>query len=484
MAIGKLQIEIKGQDFIQGMATSSEIIDAGYSPETFNVSLTNIPGCIASSFATSGNTLASEIICTCDAGANGSVAKFALGIGAGAGSHVYYQDPTTFLLSSYGTYTGTTGNLYSDMVSYLGDIYFTTQTDICHIANSGTTSGSIDSTWWTVTKSQSSPLTTGKKHHLFVFNGLMFITDGQFIHSFDGSTIIPARLTLNSDQEILDIGGDLAQGRMLVSFAQNVGSSFLQTNTYQYFVGSWDTSDPSKFVYPAVQVEDIVWTFIYFGGYQYVIYGNNFGYFTGSGIQFLRKLNFDQTIAFQVINKHKVCVSPSFLYIADLTQILAYGNITKDNKIFWYLYTASLGNIICLYKATPTKLGIGYDDSNKDTGYFDLTLNNQSQSNSKFYSLQYYFPKPVYIRDIDIDYQVAIPGGGVATGVAGIIKILNEQNQLISVNPTNFNDSTAKYSIIHTVSNPPKLRRMQLQYIFVNGYYPVKRFVIRYDIAE
>lgn len=487
MAIGKNQIEIKGQDFIQGMSTSSDTTDGGYSSETTNVSITNIVGCIAPTYASGATTLSDNIICSADAGANTAVTKFILG----NNGHVYAKNASTGAIASYGTYTGNCGNLYSDMVSYLGNVYFTTDRDICLISNSGATTGSITSTWWSSTKSET-PLLVGKKHHLFVFNGIMFITDGNMIHSWDGTSIITSRLALNLDQEVIDLGADIAQGRMLVSFVQNVtngsGFGFLQTTTYQYYVGSWDTSDPLKFIYPAVQVEDVVWSFIYFGGYQYVIYGSSFGYFTGSGIQFLRDLNFDQTVALQVVNKHKICTSATGLYIADLNQILAYENITKAGKVFDYKYLESAlsgsNNILCLFKAAPTLLGLGFDDSGFSMKTFDLTSANQQVGNSVFYSLKYYFPKPVWIRDIDIEFQTSVPGGGLSTGATGILQTIDEQNRATQVTVANFNDSTSVYAITPVDIKPPKARRIQLKYVFANAYYPVRRFVVRYDIAE
>lgn len=476
--IGKNQIEIKGQDFIAGISTSPDTTDGGYSPETQNVSIANVVGCISSTYASSATALSDNIICACDNGGNPTVEKFLLG----NNGHLYYQAAGVY--TSYATYTGNTGNLYSDMVSFMGDIYFTTDSNICFSQNSGATSGTVNSTWWTGTKGQTA-LTTGRRHHLFVFNGLMFITDGAWIHSWDGTSIVYKRFSLNIDQEIIDLGGDIAQGRMLVSYVQNVNYSgqtqiFLQNRTALYFVGSWDTSDPLKFVYPAVQVEDVVWTFIYYGGYQYVIYGGNFGYFTGSGIQFLRDLNFDQTIALQVINKHKVAISGNTLYMADLNQILAYGNITKAAKSFWYLFTevglsGTNGNILCLFKATPSSLGLGFDDSGFSVKTFDLTPTNASTQGT-FYSLQYYFPNPVFIRDIDVEYKNSVNGNTTA----GLITTIDETNNQVSIPIKNTNNSAAVYKIKANNALVGKVSRLQIKYLFSTGV-PVRRFIIRYD---
>lgn len=487
--IGKNQIEIKGQDFIQGMSTSPDTTDGGYSPETRNVSLTNIVGCIAPTYASSATTLSDNLICSADAGSNTTLTKFILG----NNGHVYGQNASTGAIASYGTYSGNCGNLYSDMVSYLGNVYFTTDRDICLISNSNATSGSITSTWWSSTESKT-PLLVGKKHHLFVFNGIMFITDGNMIHSWDGVSIITSRLALNSDQEILDLGGDLAQGRMLVSFVQNVTNAsnlgFLQTTPYQYYVGSWDTSDPLKFIYPATQVEDVVWSFIYFGGYQYVVYGSSFGYYTGSGIQFLRDLNFDQTVAVQVINKHKIATSATALYLADLNQVLAYENITKAGKIFNYKYTETTlsginANILCLFKSSPTKIGLGFDDSSFSVKTFDLSNSNSSIQDGKFYSLQYYFPKPVRIRDVDIEFQSAVTPSG--SNEVGILYLLDDNNFQSEALIYNRNSSLSYYSLRNITPNVTdkgrKCGRIQLQYAFAIAV-PIRRFIIRYDVVE
>lgn len=495
MAIGKNQIEIKGQDFIQGISTAPDTTDGGFSPEGYNVSLTNVPGCIAPTYASSASTLLGNVICSCDAGANATIGKFLLTLSVSTAGYIYYQDASTGTYSEYGSYTGNCGNLYSDMVSYRGDVFFSTDIDVGHIPNSNTTSGTVDSTWFSVTKSGGN-LIQGKKHHLFVFGDKLYIADGQYLHVWDGTTLTPKILSIStstsSDREIITIGADVTNNHLLLSFISNAesasqgsgtGTGFIQTKTYQYFVGVWDVFTATKLLLE-IPVEDVIWAFIYFGGYQYVIYGTNFGYFTGTGIQFLRKLNFDQTQAVQVINKHKIVTTPSFIFIADQNQILGYGNITKLQNIFWYLFSENIlnANILSLMKSSPILLGIGFGDAGFSYKTFNLTSNNASILDAVFYSLQYYFPRPVYIREVDIEFKSA-----VATGEVGFIYLIGDDNFQAEMEVINKNDSATVYSLRQlkpTVSDlMRKCNRLQVKYAFAVTI-PVRRIIIRYDVAE
>jgi len=72
----------------------------------------------------------------------------------------------------------------SDTVFYNGKFYTTSDTDIVEQALDLT---SRDLTFWTTTKSQTA-LTSGVPHPLLVYESIMYIADGRYLHKLDGTT--------------------------------------------------------------------------------------------------------------------------------------------------------------------------------------------------------------------------------------------------------------------------------------------------------
>lgn len=99
----------------------------------------------------------------------------------------YSVDPTTGAMTEVGT--GDTTRSYklgiTDTVFYNGSFYTTSETDIC---KNSADLATRDQNWWTGTSGKAA-LTSGVPHPLVVYESIMYIADGRYLHKLDGSTI-------------------------------------------------------------------------------------------------------------------------------------------------------------------------------------------------------------------------------------------------------------------------------------------------------
>lgn len=120
---------------------------------------------------------------------SGASAPAVLGVQSNASFNGYFYsiNPTTGAMTQVGATD--TARLYkkgiTDTVFYNGNFYTSSTLNICKFDAALTT---MDQNWWTGTSGKTA-LVDGVPHPLLVYESIMYIADGRYLHKLDGSTI-------------------------------------------------------------------------------------------------------------------------------------------------------------------------------------------------------------------------------------------------------------------------------------------------------
>ncbi|GAH12414.1 unnamed protein product, partial [marine sediment metagenome] len=151
-------------------------------------------------------------------------------------------------------------------------------------------------------------------------------------------------LTLGAVSEMISaLGIDQGTGKMLVATnATNYSGSKYHTSKVYIYDGF------SNKALRVVPVEGLITSFKSVGNTTFVFYGNKLGYWTGSGIEYIRTLNFDKSNGSTLIYPHRACgIDNTLYYVDDIgglgpsdtaainKQIMAYGEIINGPKVFY-----------------------------------------------------------------------------------------------------------------------------------------------------
>lgn len=195
-------------------------------------------------------------------------------------SHIYKTDNSSHIHTVQDTMSKSTGD-YSDIIVYQGKLFVTSNTDIYYTDLAFATK---NNTWWTVTQGKTALQTSmsdgsgrGLTHFMFEFNGILYIVDGNMIHTWDGTTATYAYLTLPNNYLITDIEID----NNMIYLAINVN------NIYSKIL-VWDsitkTTWNSEYVVYAPNISAIVKA-----EQGFILFANNdLYYFDGNSYQWIR----------------------------------------------------------------------------------------------------------------------------------------------------------------------------------------------------
>jgi len=481
--IGKYTLEIGWKEFLDGMTSSPETEDGGFSPQSSGLNIISSATHTGILYAPADLTdktgsLNGFIVATCEDSNNSGAKQKVLVTDTG---YVYYADSANALTNVQNDAGRTYAYANTDIISYKGKVYVTSQTNVMLLSTTTTFLDTKDATWWTGTKSNTS-LDSAQRHPMIVYEDILWIADGNKLHKWDDSIDTEGFLTLPSDQSIVSLGIDPSTGLLLigVSLGQNASDTIPKGNKILH----WDGY--STKVRKATPVDDLVTAFYQLGGTVYVCYGKNFGYWTGSGINFLRRFKRVINDTSYLVYKHKITNIGNKLYIADGFDILAFGETLGGNKRFWLAYqnNSESQNYLrySIFNMGNNYLGIGYGaSSTAKFAVYDTTARTTGSYN--FYSKKYKFPRPVYVREFHIEYY-----DSVASSATSGVATLYDQNLTAIATPVLTNDSTsATYEITRPVNSSKKIRTLQLYYTnsasssVIAG---IRRFVITYDVVE
>lgn len=481
--IGKYNIEIGAKEFLDGITSSPETDDGGFSPQSSGVNIISnatTTGVLYSAADITDKTgsLNGFIIASCeDSGSSSSKQRiFVTNTG-----YVYYVDNTYAITNVQNDGGRTYSSTNTDIISYKDGIYVSSQTDIMLLTTPATSYATKDAVWWSTTRAHGA-MATFSKHPMVVYEDILWIADGNKLHKWDGSTSTPGFLTLPVDQQIYAMAVDPSTGLLMlsVSLGENANGNLPKNGRIIFFDGY------SSKVRRAVPVDALVTALYPMGGNMFVFYGRNFGYWTGSGISFLRKLKRVTEDLYLLVTKHKITNIGNILYFADGFDIIAYGETTAGNKKFFM--AKQIGEETtsylryAIFHCGNNYMGIGYGaSSTAKFAVYDVTARTTGGFN--FYSKKYNFPRPVYIREFHIEYLDQL----AASATSGVVTIYDQDFSAIATPALTNDGATGVYSITRSINSSKKVRSVQMYYTnssYTSTIAGIRRFTITYDVVE
>jgi hypothetical protein len=422
---GAKSFDIGPAEIMAGMSVSSFSADGGFAGDSNAVNLLARPGALyAPGPVTDKSTsLVGEMLASCENPAGGGDSGLFVSADADQDGRFYSAD-STGTLTSRGSED--TGNNYiagiTDMAPYKGEVYVTAQAKIIRWEQPAT----FDTNYFA--------LTSGVPHPVLVYEDNLFYGNGPVLLRQTAAGGAPAAiLTLPSNQVIIALGIDPGSGKMLLSIANQANAS--GTVSTQSYVGYYDGF--SNKLAKIVIVDEMILAFKNVGGYTYITYGKQLGYWTGGGIQFLRQLDLTYDNAVLPYKQHLANIG-EILYVIEKRQILAHGQvIAKGEKVFYYASRNSegvSGNYQMICNLGQQRLGLGFATAKFFT--FDtMSISDVQSGGTSIITNRYLFPRKVTFNQIVIQATAAIPAAagsvlyldplGVSTTLGTITNAVN-----------------------------------------------------------
>lgn len=479
--LGSKTITIGPENWIQGMSSSDALQDGGFSNRSVNVNLATDPGTLNATNTFTNNLSASIAGTICatsnDGNSLGNLRYIVTTTNVAGGDGKYYTvaaDYTTTLRQ-----TDTTNDYIPencDTAQFQLALYTTAEGDITLATGTDLTS-SFDATWWTVTKGKNA-LNSGNRHPLLVFEGALWIGDKNKLHKWDGTTASEAFLTLSSEQTITALGIDPGTGKMLISVTEGTNAANTHPKTAKVLLYDGFSPKPLR----AVIVDDTVNAIYPVGGTVYMTYGERLGYWTGSGISFLRRLKnisvSTTTASADLVYKQRITNIGNTLYVVDGSLVLAFGEVKNGRKVFYYALQNNFSgaNFMAIFNIGNNRLAVSYAAA---TLYTYVMNTAATISSMVLYTNDYDFSQPSIIRTIYLEYT----GDISAAASPGTLSIIDESGTATSLAaPTNDTSGNARRLVVHGPDK--KVMSMQLLYTASSVVVGLKRIVVKYDTME
>ena len=493
--IGSKNFEIGPNEFLAGATSSASTSDGGFSNETRQVNITAKPGVLYApgNYTNRSTNLADEIIASCED--NDFVGKNRMFLDAS--SNLYSYNGTALTLEDDAT-DGIFAQGTTDMVAWYDDaastpnFYMTTKAgDNGDIVKWNGTS-TLDESWWITTlgKTKLSQYTPWRP--LLVYEKNLYIGDRNQLHRIAPDlTVSVGILTLADGEMISSLGIDQGTGRMLIATSNgaNLNASGAKNTRIMLYDGY------SNKVSRVVPVSGLVTAFKSVGNTTFIFFDNRLGYWTGSGIEFLRTLNFAKGTTASLIYPHRTCSLDNTLYWVDTAkdgtynancQIMAYGEVINGNKIFYPVmypagaYTTSK-SMTCLAPVSSTKLGFSYETPKfYDFDLTDIATIGTGGASIDFFSKRYDFPKEVTINGLLWEFDQKLPTGDSNIIGIRIVDSDGTETTLPSINPGARADMHSWESTYPTINT----RSFQLKFGMLNKIAGVRRVTVFYTPKE
>lgn len=474
--ISRNQIVIDQNNFLAGMSSSPYAQDGGFSNESINVNLLANVGILSgtplSSTVDISHSPTSNMIASCDntAASESEIKYFSDDMG-------YYYSLTGSTLTRLGqdTHSGSTYTAgQASILQYLGSTYFTNAWGVAQASGHNLSTFTNNFQQWTSTNANLVP------HPMLLFNGYILFADGNKIAQYDGSSYTTALLTLAANESIVAMSLDPSSGRILL--AVNEYAAGQNSSHTQSYLALYDGASPSTLV-KRVPIEEQVTSFLQVGATVFVFYGQNMGYFNGSGITFLRRLANNVFGNNTLPYPAHVCSIGSTIFVIENNNVLAYGPVSgSKNPVFYYVLqegSVNSSGITLICNLGANMLCTAFEDI---SSIFHLNSSNLTATSSNngldFRSLSMGFPRPIFVRRIDIECQNSV----AANTIVGILYSYDQDGNSKEVVITN-TAAVAKYRFEVNWDNI-RVHRFQMRFVSDGFNNPVVRFIIRYDVAE
>jgi hypothetical protein len=503
---GSQSYEIRNSAFVMGMSTSDNTDDGGFSSLTAQVNLISNPGVVRPTAPTTvkDNTSSNIPIASSDdpnfLGNPGGNSKYILKKDRSTQTGIFCNVDINNNVTESKT---DTANYYayavSDMVAYNaagtvgvftttnGKVSDNTKADITYWDGNST----LTPNWWTTVATVSggghpSALKIGCPHPLLVFsaNTMLYVADKNLLHKYDGTTVVQAVLTLSSEQTITALGIDPSSGYMMVGVSTR--ANFPDLASTSSYIGLYDGTNPTQFT-KVIPVDDQISAFYNVGGTIFVFYGQNMGYFTGSGIKFLRKIaNIDYVSGLLTYKPHVTNISNT-LYVVAGSTLMAFGetisgsnsNYGVGNKVFYnaldyddstpilFITNVGAGNLM-VYRAAG-------DASISSIEIFNVYGDSTDSSNLTFYSNRTYHARPISVRSVGVEIDQVKSGAGTMT-----LYLMDDNGNTNTIG--SMPDGVKHWRFLCNIAD--QLTASQIKVVSTNNISGVVRIVVYYDFAE
>lgn len=450
------------------MSSSDNLSDGGFSPSTDAVNLIAEPGIMyspAQPTDKSTNVVGSIIASSEDPQFLGADRVF-----VDTGGHYYTWNGTTMTLART---DGTNPTGYSsgktDMNAFDGSVFTTTNTTLVKWI--------VDSVF---TDNFVTGLNTNVPHPLLTFRGFQFIGDGNLLKRMNDASdsTLDTILILPTLQNIVALGIDPGSGQILISTTQglNVSDTRSNSNKVLYYDGS--SPQPIK----TVNVDEMITAFYPVASFMYIGYGQNLGYWNGSGIQFLRRLNIPFSNDSLLYKQHFTNIGTT-LYCIENTQILAHGPINSGgNREFYYAYKNNVNSNSLLHIAAIGQniLSMAFATSK----FYTWSTTSVATTNTQtFYSNETEFDDEYWLYRVRIIYRNQVnnnvdPGSIRFLDQDGIISI--GSNTLLDLKNTS--GAASAYKDILNIN--VKIKQIQTELLLDTVNPGIRRIIGYGDIAN
>jgi hypothetical protein len=442
-------ITINSNSFLSGTSLSDFYSNGGFSPNSVGFEVDRgsnlgvlLPGRSLTNYSTSGTTLSGNVLTSINDGNNG-VYYLATSTG-NIYQSVLYPVSHTLKDSTIGT--------PSHSYIYKGFLFITTSTDIYYTDTGFTVK---NKTWWTGTQGKTA-LTSGVPHKIIEFQGVMYITNGNKLASWDGSTSVNAALTLPTGWIITDAIVDNDTIYMAASFLSTNNDYAPKTKIF-----GWNTFTPATWqkevdvftgVITAMIKADVTGqrrsVILLFSGTGLYLLSEYYGTFTCNWIR-----NFNH-----LPNFNGVAIANGNVYFANNGHGIASYN-THFNTLTYPVY----------YASTIDAINIGYldyiDIFTDAANMYRADLNGSANTpNATFYSNRYDLQNGK-IRQIIIGFNAPLPTGSTYT-----LSIVDETgataySEVIS----NSNKGSVSVVVISNIAHAYPINIAQLKLAFNNS---------------
>lgn len=450
--IGKYHFDIGAEDWLNGLTSGVNTNDGGLSPETTHLNVTKVPGVLHAPGAVTDESsgMSGEIIATCEDSTYLGKDRFILTFDNGVDddNNIYWFDGSTLTLkattSAQICQQGTT-----DMVDFNGKVYITTKAGQDGEIIEYDKTINIVEDWWTNAAHLNQTLNLSAFtawRPLQVYERHMYVGDANKVHRISQDEYVDnGLLTLDVNEAVTALGTDQGSGKLLV--ATSFGTDYSATNHYRTRIHVYDGF--SNKVIRVVPIEGLVTAFKNIGNTTFVFYGHKIGYWTGSGIEFLRSRNCATGTNTTLINPHRACGLDNTLYYVDTLvgtggvnkQIMAYGETINGKRAFYpVLYPAAAsGTLTSLFPVRAHELGYGFSDNKFYT--FDVnSIAAVTNGGAQIYSKRYNFPRDTTIHGAIVEFDEALPNVDKSMFSLSFIDSKGTTSSTPSVNPTGRTD--------------------------------------------
>lgn len=454
------RITLDASQWFRGASTTNDLADGGFSPSSRAVNFYATPGLARpNSGATSANNqfgVSSVFGWATPPGA--ATTQYALSSNSSLDGEVYSLSATSIgsVSSVYGPDSGRDyAPGYSDLVYYKGSYFYSSKTDVAK-------DGDFD--WWTATLGLTA-LGNTDYHLMFVYGDILYICDGRYIHSWDGSTGTYNALDLPQDFRItaatvfsdaIYVAADLFQGNTAGS---RTGTARLFT--WDGYSASWLSEE---------KIDEHVSVLHPYGGTLYLATGTHFGYFNGKAFIPLRKLE-------AVVLKHQITTARDVILIAQGTSILAYGNPIPGRQRFFSFPNKTTSSVDAIHALLSSGLFSGA--SGRTQLRFDLLGVAVTDENPPFYSNKIPLGDYARINKISIELLNAVASSEDIT-----VEYVDSSGATVTVGSVTNASHNGLREVVFDVGNERPTFTLQTKITIGNNTNGLYRIHADYDFSE